>query len=241
MGPCPRVMFEDYGIPELNAIVICKWRTRLCAAASSKTFKPFFVPGATPRLPLRLPHVLPAVPKLFPPKYSQFARRLDLAVGDAPMEGLTRRSPTRAELKSIGRQLREVEKQAEEGRAAIAAELDKSKAQLATKVRLLCSKLSEFSSQTGSVVGSVRAILRPPPRPSPRALFFSGLRPTQFEKEKNKPETCLFMLLGSLEIVAATRYRAIIHIVVTAPMRFFANDIDLGYLPANMGLVLDAL
>ena len=103
LAPVSRAMLEDYGIPEVNTIAIYKWRTRLCAAASSKTSKPFFVPGGTPRLPLRLPNKLPAVAKLFLSKYSQFARRLlDLAVGGASMEELTRRSPTKAELKAIG-------------------------------------------------------------------------------------------------------------------------------------------
>jgi len=61
------------------------------------------------------------------------------------------------------------------------------------------------------------------------------------KKEKIKLETCLFILLGSLEIVAATRCRAIIHIKVTAPMRFFAKDADLDFSPADMGLALNAL
>ena len=61
------------------------------------------------------------------------------------------------------------------------------------------------------------------------------------EKERSKLETCLFMLLGSLEIVDATRCRASPHIKVTAPMRFFASDADLNFALADMGLVLDAL
>ena len=90
--------------------------------------QPLFVPGGTPHLPLRLPQMLPAVAKLLLSKYSQFARRLDLAVGGASMEELTRRSPTKAELKAIGRQLQEVAEQAQETRAATAMELDKTKA-----------------------------------------------------------------------------------------------------------------
>ena len=126
-----RAVLEDYGSPEPNAIAIYKWRTRLCAAASSK-----MPPGDTPRLPLRLLHMLLAVAKLFLPKYSQFARRLDLAVDGASMKELTRRSSTKAELKAIGRQLQEVAEQAEETRAATAVELDKAKAQLTTDVCL---------------------------------------------------------------------------------------------------------
>ena len=42
LAPVSRVMLEDFGIPELNAIAIYMWRTRLCAAAFSKTPKPFF-------------------------------------------------------------------------------------------------------------------------------------------------------------------------------------------------------
>ena len=61
------------------------------------------------------------------------------------------------------------------------------------------------------------------------------------EKEKRKLGTCLFMLLGSLEIIAATRCRTITHMKVTTSMRFFANDTDLKFLPADMGLVLVAL
>ena len=34
LAPVSRVMLEDYGIPELNAIAIYKWRTRLSAAAA---------------------------------------------------------------------------------------------------------------------------------------------------------------------------------------------------------------
>ena len=52
LAPVSRAMLEDYGRPELNAIAICKWRTRLYATAFSKTPRPFFVPGDTPRLPL---------------------------------------------------------------------------------------------------------------------------------------------------------------------------------------------
>ena len=61
------------------------------------------------------------------------------------------------------------------------------------------------------------------------------------EKEMSKLEICLLMLLGSLEITAATRCRVITHIKVTAPMRFFASDADLNFALADMGLVLDAL
>ena len=78
--------------------------------------------------------MLPAVAKLLLSKYSQFARQLDLAVDDASMEELTRRPPTKAKLKAIGRQLQEVAEQAEEGRAATAMELDKTKAQLANEL-----------------------------------------------------------------------------------------------------------
>ena len=78
-------MLEDNGITELIAIAFYKWRTRLCAAASSKASKPFFVPGGTPRPPLRLPLMLPAMVKFFLSRCSQFARRLDLAVDGASM------------------------------------------------------------------------------------------------------------------------------------------------------------
>ena len=61
------------------------------------------------------------------------------------------------------------------------------------------------------------------------------------EKERKKLETCLFMLLGSFEFVAAARGRATTHIEVTTPMRFFANDADLDFSPADTGLVLNAL
>ena len=133
-APVLRAVLENCGIPELNAIAIYMWRTTPCAAASFQTPKPLFVPRVTPRLPLRLPQMLPAVAMLFLSKYSQFARRLDLAVDDSSMEELIRRPPTMAKLKAIGRQLQEV---AETGRAATAMELDKTKAQLATEVRLL--------------------------------------------------------------------------------------------------------
>ena len=136
LAPVSRVMLEDYGSPELNAIAIYNARFRLCAAALSKMPRPFLVSGDNPRLQLRLTHMLPAVAKILLSKYSQFARRLDLAAGDASMIELTRRSPTKAEPKAIGRQLQEVAKQAEEGRVATAMELDKTKAQLATEVCL---------------------------------------------------------------------------------------------------------
>ena len=57
------------------------------------------------------------------------------------MEELKKRSPTKAELKAIGRQLQEVAQQDEETRAATGMELDKAKAQLATEVCLFWSKL----------------------------------------------------------------------------------------------------
>ena len=136
LAPVSRAMLEDLGVLGPNAIAIYKWRTGLCAAAFSKTPKPFFVRANTPRLPLRLPQMLSAVAKLLLSKFSQFARRLDFADGDASMEELTRQSSTKSELKAIGRQLQEVAGQAEEGRAATAAELDKTKAQLATEVCL---------------------------------------------------------------------------------------------------------
>ena len=111
-----------------------KWRTSLFTVAFSKTPKPFFAPEDTPRLPLRLPHMLLAVAKVLLSKYSQFAIRLDFAIGGASMEELTRRLPTKAELKATGQQLQEVAEKAEEGRAATAVKLDKTKAQLATEV-----------------------------------------------------------------------------------------------------------
>ena len=106
--PVSRPILEDFGIPGLNAIAIYKWRTRLRAADFSTTPKTFFVPWDPSRLPLLLPHMLPPVAKLFLSKYSQFTRRLDFAVGDASMEELTRRPPTKAELKAIGRQLQKM-------------------------------------------------------------------------------------------------------------------------------------
>ena len=66
------------------------------------------MPGGTPLLPFRLQNMLPAMAKLLLPKYSQFARRLDLAVNDSLMEEHKRRSPNKAELKAIRRQLQEV-------------------------------------------------------------------------------------------------------------------------------------
>ena len=57
----------------------------------------------------------------------------------------------------------------------------------------------------------------------------------------NKLETCLFVLLGCLEIIAAIRCRAIVHIKVTEPLRFFTNDSELNFTALDMGPVLDAL
>ena len=48
------------------------------------------------------------------------------------------------------------------------------------------------------------------------------------------------MPFGSLETAAATRFRAITDIKVTPPVRSFANDADLDFSLADMGLVLDA-
>ena len=131
-----RAMLKDYGSPELNAIAIYKWRTRLCAGAFSKTPKPFLCLG-TPRVFHSASRKCCRLWRsFFLSKYSQFAGRLDFAVGDASMEELTGRSPTKAELKAIGRQLPEVAEQAEEGRAATTMELDKVRGQLATEVCL---------------------------------------------------------------------------------------------------------
>ena len=44
-----------------------------------------------------------------------------------------------------------------------------------------------------------------------------------------------------LEIIAAIRCRAIVHIKVTEPLRFFTNDSELNFTALDMGHVLDAL
>ena len=54
-------------------------------------------------------------------------------------------------------------------------------------------------------------------------------------------EQYLFTVLGSVEGMAAVRARAILHVKVVEPLRFFANDSDLGFSPIDMGPVLDAL
>ena len=47
------------------------------------------------------------------------------------------------------------------------------------------------------------------------------------------------MALGSVEGIAALRARAIFHVKVVSPLRFFANSDALGFSPADMGTVLD--
>ncbi len=44
-------------------------------------------------------------------------------------------------------------------------------------------------------------------------------------------EQYLFTVLGSVEGMAAVRARAILHIKVIEPLRFFANDSELGLSP----------
>ena len=57
----------------------------------------------------------------------------------------------------------------------------------------------------------------------------------------NKLESCLYTLLSSSEVLAAIRARAIIHLKVVRPMRFFTNSKEVGFTPADMGPVVDSL
>ena len=75
-----------------------------------------------------------------------------------------------------------------------------------------------------------------------RKVFMHFLRDRiASSKDDNKLERCLFTLLGSIEIIAAVRCRAIIHLKVIEPLHFFANDSELSFSPVDMGPILDAV
>lgn len=59
--------------------------------------------------------------------------------------------------------------------------------------------------------------------------------------KENILQSYLFVVLGSVEGMAAIRARAILHEKVISPLRFFANSHDLDFCPVDMGPVLDTL